>query len=114
LLALCDKKAVKIIKPPSDGQKDFKKFKRFPPPRMQHLTIGFVGAGFNAQFHIKSLVSVRNCSVGGLVSSSVDSCAKAIALAKSLDVASNHLRAYTDVLSMASDEAVRNLPTTLQ
>lgn len=31
------------------------------------LLIGIVGTGFNAQFHIKSLVQVRNCVVTGVV-----------------------------------------------
>lgn len=31
------------------------------------LLIGIVGTGFNAQFHIKSLVQVRNCTVTGIV-----------------------------------------------
>lgn len=38
--------------------------------QQRFLRIGIIGTGFNAQFHIRSFVSVRNCLITGFVSRS--------------------------------------------
>jgi len=49
------------------------------------IEIGFVGAGFNANFHVRSLVQVRDCTVAGVVGSKGStSAAKLADLAKEL------------------------------
>jgi predicted dehydrogenase len=39
-------------------------------PTQRVLRIGFVGGGFNTEFHIRSLIQVRHCEVAGITSGS--------------------------------------------
>jgi len=53
---------------------------------MRRLGIGFVGGGFVGKFHIRSLVSVRDADVVGVVGKDDGSAQEAAALARSLGV----------------------------
>jgi len=72
------------------------------------LRIGFIGSGFNAKFHIRALVHVRNCVVSGIVGSKPDSksAQAAKSLAISVGVADPHITVYRSVEEMASDEGI--------
>jgi predicted dehydrogenase len=66
------------------------------------LGVGFVGAGFNAQFHIRSWVGVRGADVLGIVSR--DRAEDAAALARSLGV--GEAQAYATITDMVADPAI--------
>lgn len=70
----------------------------------QMLRIGFVGSGFNAQFHIKSLVYVRNCVVAGIASSSSNSTSAEASRALTLSLGVGNPKIYHSVEEMAADE----------
>lgn len=67
----------------------------------QSLSIGFVGSGFIARFHMQSLVSVRNCTVGGVASPNQERCKEAAAEAQQLGLGTP--RVYADAEQMAAD-----------
>ncbi|MDP6963682.1 MAG: Gfo/Idh/MocA family oxidoreductase, partial [Planctomycetota bacterium] len=71
---------------------------------MKSLAIGFVGAGFNTNFHIQSLVEVRNCHVAGVTSRTLASAEKSAALANELDL--GPAVAFEDLKTMAADPSV--------
>ena len=68
------------------------------------LGIGFIGSGFNAQFHIRSLVGVRDVDVRGIWSPNAKNAAAAAKLARTLDV--GDARAYPSITAMVSDPAI--------
>jgi predicted dehydrogenase len=68
------------------------------------LYIGFVGGGFNTEFHIRSLVQVRSCYVAGVTSGSHESALRCVELAKKLRLGSP--RVYKTVDEMAASEQV--------
>jgi predicted dehydrogenase len=68
------------------------------------LGIGFVGSGFVSQFHIRSLVSVRDADVAGVVSPTREHAEAAAALAKQLGVGSP--KVFRSIAEMAADPAV--------
>ena len=68
------------------------------------LGIGFIGSGFNAQFHIRSLVGVRDVDVRGVWSPNAKNAAAAAKLARTLDV--GDARAYPSITAMVSDPAI--------
>jgi predicted dehydrogenase len=68
------------------------------------LRIGFVGSGFNAKFHIKSLVYVRNCVVAGIVGSKPDSPSAHEARKLAIALGLGEPRVYASVEEMAADE----------
>ena len=68
------------------------------------LGIGFVGSGFVSQFHIRSLVSVRDADVAGVVSPTREHAEAAAALAKQLGVGSP--KVFRSIADMVADPAV--------
>src|SRR5579872_3075117 len=70
----------------------------------RRLGIGFVGSGFNARFHIQSLVSVRDADVVGVWSPNATRAGEAAALARSLDV--GNARAFGSIAEMVADPAI--------
>ena len=68
------------------------------------LGIGFIGSGFNAQFHIRSLVGVRDVDVRGVWSPNAKNAAATAKLARTLDV--GDARAYPSITAMVSDPAI--------
>jgi predicted dehydrogenase len=76
------------------------------------LLIGIVGTGFNAKFHIRSLVHVRNCVVTGIVGSKwneetnqpTDSAKECVDLARSMKVGDPVI--YKDIESMVHSPSV--------
>src|SRR5579872_1614035 len=70
----------------------------------RRLGIGFVGSGFNARFHIQSLVSVRDADVVGVWSPNATRAGEAAALARSLDV--GNARAFGSIAEMVADPSV--------
>ena len=71
---------------------------------MKSLAIGFVGAGFNTNFHIQSLVEVRNCHVAGVTSRTLESAKKSAKLANSLDL--GPAQAFESLEDMAADPSI--------
>ncbi len=70
----------------------------------KRLGIGFVGAGFNARFHIQSLVAVRDADVAAVTSPTREHAEAAAALARDLGVGSP--KVYGSVAEMVADPAV--------
>jgi len=70
----------------------------------ERLGIGFVGSGFVSQFHIQSLVSVRDADAAGVASPTRAHAEAAAALAKQLGVGSP--KVFRSVAEMAADPAV--------
>lgn len=70
----------------------------------RRLGIGFVGGGFVARFHIRSLVSVRDADVRAVVSRNRQTAEEAAALARTLGV--GEARAYDSITEMVADPSV--------
>jgi len=70
----------------------------------KRLGVGFIGAGFITQFHIRSWIGVRNADIMGIVSRTVEKAGEAAALAKKLGV--GDARVYTSVTDMVADPAI--------
>src|SRR5580704_6964997 len=70
----------------------------------RRLGIGFVGSGFNARFHIQSLVGVRDADVIGVWSPNASRAAEAAALARTLDV--GNARPFASITDMVADPAI--------
>jgi predicted dehydrogenase len=68
------------------------------------LGIGFVGSGFNATFHIQSLVAVRDCHVAAISSPTREHAESAAALAGELGVGEPNV--YSSIGEMAVDPDV--------
>jgi predicted dehydrogenase len=64
----------------------------------RRLGVGFIGAGFNSLFHIKSWVGVRNADVLGVTSRTFEKAEKAAKLARELGV--GECKAYKSVSDM--------------
>ena len=71
---------------------------------MTPLSIGFVGAGFNTNFHLQALTEVRDCVVGGVASRTLASAERSAALARDLGL--GDARAFETVEAMAADPAI--------
>ena len=71
---------------------------------MKSLSIGFVGAGFNTNFHIQSLVEVRDCHVGGVASRTLASAEKSVELVQELGL--GDARAFATIEDMAADASI--------
>ena len=71
---------------------------------VRRLGIGFVGSGFNARFHIQSLVAVRDADVIGVWSPNASRAADAAAFARSLDV--GNARPFASIGDMVADPAI--------
>ena len=70
----------------------------------ERLGLGFIGSGFVSQFHIRSLVSVRDADVAGVMSPTREHAEAAAALAKQLGVGSP--KVFRSIAEMAADPAV--------
>ena len=70
----------------------------------RRLGIGFVGSGFIARFHIRSMVGVRDADVRGCWSPSREHAEEAAALARELEV--GDARAFPSIDAMVADPAV--------
>lgn len=57
-----------------------------PPPSAKRLGIGLIGSGFNAQFHLRAFVGVRDADVRGVWSPTATHANEAARLARQLDV----------------------------
>jgi len=68
------------------------------------LGVGFIGAGFNAQFHTRGWVGVRDADILGYWSPDTATAEQAAGLARSLDV--GHARPYRSIAEMVADPAI--------
>src|SRR5262245_1916893 len=66
----------------------------------QRLGVGFIGSGFNARFHIRGWVGVRDADVRGVWSTNRERAEEAAALARSLRV--GEARAYASIEELAA------------
>ena len=71
------------------------------PPR---LGIGFIGSGFNARFHIQSLIGVRDADVRGIFSPNAANAADAADLARTLNV--GEAKPYSSIADMVDDPSI--------
>ncbi len=67
----------------------------------KRLGIGFIGAGFVTQFHIRSWVGVRDADVNGIIAKTRDEATDALALAKKLRVGEPN--GYDSITEMVAD-----------
>ncbi len=70
----------------------------------KRLGIGFVGSGFNAQFHIRSWAGVRDADILGVWSPHYENAASTAALARKMDV--GRAKAYRSIAEMIADPAI--------
>ncbi|OVE79948.1 dehydrogenase, partial [bacterium I07] len=70
----------------------------------KRLGVGFIGAGFVAQFHIRSWVGVRDSDINGIVSASEQESQVAADLAKKLNV--GEPKVFKTVTDMVADPSV--------
>ena len=68
------------------------------------LGIGFVGSGFNARFHIQSMIGVRDAEVRGIYSPNEKNAASTAKLATDLKV--GNAKAYRSIKDMVADPAI--------
>jgi predicted dehydrogenase len=68
------------------------------------LGIGMIGAGFNARFHIRSWVGVRDADILGVTDPDTSRAEDAAALARKLRV--GEAKAYRSISDMAADPAI--------
>jgi len=68
------------------------------------LGIGFIGSGFNARFHMQSMVGVRDADVRGVWSPNQRRAKDAAAMATALEV--GDARAYRSIGDMVADPAI--------
>ena len=70
----------------------------------KRLGVGFVGSGFNAQFHMRGWVGVRDADVLGVWSPNRANAESTAALARNLDI--GNARAYGSITEMVADPAI--------
>ena len=70
----------------------------------RRLGIGIIGSGFNAKFHLRAFVGVRDADVLGIWSPNAKHAQEAAALARRLDVGS--ARAFRSIGEMVADPAI--------
>jgi predicted dehydrogenase len=70
----------------------------------KRIGVGIVGAGFNARFHIKSWVSVRDADILGIYDRNPETAAEAAALAKNLQV--GEAKVFKSITEMAADSGI--------
>ncbi len=68
------------------------------------LGVGFIGSGFNAQFHFKAWRSVRDADIRGVWSPNAKRAAAAARLARDLDV--GDAKPFASIASMVADPAI--------
>ena len=71
------------------------------------LGIGFIGGGFIARFHIKSLIGVRDTDVIGVVSKARDTAEAAAIFAREIGV--GDAKAYDSITDMVADKNIHAL-----
>ena len=71
------------------------------------LGIGFIGGGFIARFHIKSLIGVRDTDVIGVVSKPRDTAEEAAIFAREIGV--GDAKAYDSITDMVADKNIHAL-----
>ena len=71
------------------------------------LGIGFIGGGFIARFHIKSLIGVRDTDVLGVVSKQLDTAEEAAIFAREIGV--GEAKAYDSITDMVADKNIHAL-----
>jgi len=71
------------------------------------LGIGFIGGGFIARFHIKSLIGVRDTDVLGVVSKPLDTAEEAAIFAREIGV--GEAKAYDSITDMVADKNIHAL-----
>ena len=71
------------------------------------LGIGFIGGGFIARFHIKSLIGVRDTDVLGVVSKARDTAEEAAIFAREIGV--GDAKAYDSITDMVADKNIHAL-----
>jgi predicted dehydrogenase len=71
------------------------------------LGIGFIGGGFIARFHIKSLIGVRDADVLGVVSKTLDTAEAAAIFAR--DIGVGEAKAYDSITDMVADKNIHAL-----
>jgi predicted dehydrogenase len=70
----------------------------------RRLGIGIIGSGFNAKFHLRAFVGVRDADVLGIWSPTAKHAREAAALARRLDV--GQARVYRSISEMVADSAI--------
>lgn len=68
------------------------------------LGVGFIGSGFNTQFHLRAFTGVRNADVLGIYSPTRKNAEAAAKLARELDV--GDARAYETIADMVADPRI--------
>ncbi|MGH7471581.1 MAG: Gfo/Idh/MocA family protein [Longimicrobiales bacterium] len=68
------------------------------------LGVGFIGSGFNAQFHLRAWQAVRDADVLGIWSPQRKHAERAVALAKTLDVGA--ARVHGSITELVADPAI--------
>jgi predicted dehydrogenase len=71
---------------------------------MARLGVGFIGSGFNTQFHLRAWRGVRDADVAGIWSPNAKRAAAAAKLARDIDV--GPAKAYGSITDMVADPAV--------
>ncbi len=75
--------------------------------KAHRLGIGFIGSGFNARFHIQSMVGVRDADVRGVWSPNKRHARSAASLANTLEV--GRAKAYDSITAMIEDPDIHAL-----
>jgi predicted dehydrogenase len=70
----------------------------------KRIGVGIIGAGFNARFHIKSWVSVRDADILGIYDRNPETASEAAALAKNLRV--GEAKVFKSITDMAADPGI--------
>src|SRR3954462_7688926 len=73
----------------------------------ERLGIGFVGSGFNARFHIQSMIGVRDADVRGVYSPKEKNAASSAKLARDLNV--GEAKAYRSIRDLVAAPAINPL-----
>src|SRR5688500_4170849 len=68
------------------------------------LGVGFIGSGFNAQFHLRAWTAVRDADVLGVWSPNKQNAEAAAAMATGLDL--GRARAHGSITDMVADHAI--------
>lgn len=73
----------------------------------ERLGVGFIGSGFNAQFHMRAWTGVRDADVMGVFSPNTKHAENAAALARQLNV--GEAKAYGSITAMVADPNIHAL-----
>ena len=70
----------------------------------ERLGVGFIGSGFNTQFHLRGWTTVRDGDVRGIWSPNAKNAAAAAKLARELDI--GEAKPYKTITDMVADPAI--------